>query len=158
MSTEAKIEEGIDRHHNDSFHSQSPPLEDQFGKDSNEEPEMLPQMERKPISHEQLVVEVKGIYAAIVIVEAKCIEIHEREVAAAKEKDPLKRTPLESHQWQALIALHKQVHILPRIYVSTTYRAGFLIILCRIVNTRTLRLSLSVSASLCKPSVESFGH
>ena len=93
--------------------SESPPGED-FQEDEHPgspeaEPEMLLQPETRPISHEQLVVEVKGIYAGLVMVEAKCIDIDERQSAAAQEKDPSKRTNLKNDQWQSLIALHKQV-------------------------------------------------
>ncbi|KAM0804193.1 hypothetical protein BDR22DRAFT_800550 [Usnea florida] len=70
---------------------------------------MLLQPDTRPISHEQLVVEVKGIYAGLVMVEAKCIDIDERQSAAAQEKDPSKRTDLKNDQWQSLIALHKQL-------------------------------------------------
>lgn len=73
------------------------------------EPEMLLQPKSGPISHEQLVVEVKGIYAGLVMVEAKCIDIDERPSFASEEKDPGKRTPIKNDQWQPLIALHKQV-------------------------------------------------
>ena len=72
-------------------------------------PEMLLQPDTRPISHEQLVVEVKGIYAGLVMVEAKCIDIDERQSAAAQEKDPFKKTDLKNDQWQSLIALHKQL-------------------------------------------------
>ena len=73
------------------------------------EPVMLLQPDTRPISHEQLVVEVKGIYAGLVMVEAKCIDIDERQSAAAQEKDPNKRVHLKNDQWQSLIALHKQL-------------------------------------------------
>ncbi|KAL2044718.1 hypothetical protein N7G274_002492 [Stereocaulon virgatum] len=73
------------------------------------EPEILLQPETRPISHEQLVVEVKGIYAALVMVEAKCIDIDEKHTAAVEEKDPLTPVALRNDQWQALIALHKQL-------------------------------------------------
>lgn len=73
------------------------------------EPEMLLQPDTRPISHEQLVVEVKGIYAGLVMVEAKCIDIDERQSAAAQEKDPSKKIDLKNDQWQSLIALHKQL-------------------------------------------------
>ena len=66
-------------------------------------PEMLLQPDTRPISHEQLVVEVKSIYAGLVMVEAKCIDIDERQSAAAQ------RTDLKNDQWQSLIALHKQL-------------------------------------------------
>lgn len=73
------------------------------------EPEMLLQPETRPISHEQLVVEVKGIYAGLVMVEAKCIDIDERQSMAAQEKDPARKVNLKNDQWQSLIALHKQL-------------------------------------------------
>ncbi|MCJ1433520.1 hypothetical protein MMC27_002883 [Xylographa pallens] len=71
------------------------------------EPELLLQPETRPISHDQLVVEVKGIYAGLVMVEAKCIDIDDKQSLAALEKDPTKQTKLKPEQWQALIALHK---------------------------------------------------
>ncbi len=43
------------------------------------------------------------------MVEAKCIDIDERQSAAAQEKDLAKRTDLKNDQWQSLIALHKQL-------------------------------------------------
>ena len=73
------------------------------------EPKMLLQPDTRPISHEQLVVEVKGIYAGLAMVEAKCIDIDERQSAAAQEKDLTKRVNLMNDQWQSLIALHKQL-------------------------------------------------
>lgn len=39
------------------------------------EPEILLQPETGPISNEQLVAEVKGIYTGLVMGEAKCIEV-----------------------------------------------------------------------------------
>ena len=73
------------------------------------EPEMLLQNESRPISHEQLVIEVKTIYAGLERMEAKCKDIDEKQLSAAKEKNPEKRTSIKNDQWQALIALHKQV-------------------------------------------------
>ena len=71
------------------------------------DPEILLQPETRPISHDQLVVEVKGIYAGLVMVEAKCIDVDEKQSIAAQEKDPSRQTKLSNEQWQALIALHK---------------------------------------------------
>lgn len=62
------------------------------------EPEMLLVPETRPISHEQLVIEAKGIYAGLIMVEAKCIDIDERQFAAAQEKDPTKKTALKNDQ------------------------------------------------------------
>lgn len=83
--------------------------EDENAEGPEAEPEMLLQPETRPISHEQLVVEVKSIYAGLVMVEAKCIDIDERQSATAQDRDPSKRTDLKDDQWQSLIALHKQL-------------------------------------------------
>jgi len=85
------------------------PLVDQPDSDNSTEtdPELLLQPETRPISHDQLVVEVKGIYAGLVMVEAKCIDVDEKQTVAAQEKDPSKQSKLTPEQWQALIALHK---------------------------------------------------
>ena len=86
-------------------------------------PEMLLQPDTRPISHEQLVVEVKGIYASLLMVEAKCIDIDERQSAAAQEKVPSKKTDLKNDQWQSLIALHKQLlHEHHDSFLSTIYQ------------------------------------
>ena len=107
----------------------SPPVDEPESPET--EPEMLLQPETRPISQAQLVqshpyyfirrrqdesgltnkqvVEVKGIYAGLVMVEAKCIDIDERQSATAQERDPLKRISLKDDQWQSLIALHKQL-------------------------------------------------
>ena len=75
--------------------------------DLDPEPEILLQPETRPISHEQLLVEVKGIYAGLVMVEAKCIDVDEKQSLAAQERDSSHQTKLSNEQWQALIALHK---------------------------------------------------
>ena len=85
----------------------SPPL-DEPSEDSEVEPEMLLQPDTRP-SHEQLVAEVKGIYAGLVMVEAKCIEIDEKQSSPVQETDLAKRMDLKNDQWQSLIALHKQL-------------------------------------------------
>ena len=72
-------------------------------------PPVLLQPETRPISHDQLVVEVKGIYAGLVMIEAKCIYIDEKQAAAAREKDLSEKIQLKNEQWQSLIALHKQL-------------------------------------------------
>ena len=74
----------------------------------NSEPEMLLLPETRPISHEQLVIEVKGIYAGVVLVEAKCIDIDERQSATTQE-DQSKKWHLKNDQWQSWNALHRQL-------------------------------------------------
>ena len=71
------------------------------------EPEILLQPETRPISHDQLVVEVKGIYAGLVMLEAKCIDVDEKQFLIAQEKGSFRLTSLSNEQWQALIILHK---------------------------------------------------
>ncbi|EGO53588.1 hypothetical protein NEUTE1DRAFT_93022 [Neurospora tetrasperma FGSC 2508] len=63
----------------------------------------LKQPETRAISQEQLVTEVKGIYAGLVMVESKCIEVDNAQNA---ETDPASK-PINHEQWQALIALHR---------------------------------------------------
>ena len=65
--------------------------------------------ETRPISHEQLVSEVKGIYAGLVMVEAKCIDIDERQSSTAQGNGTSKSIHLKDDQWHSLIALHKQL-------------------------------------------------
>ncbi|TVY45744.1 EST/SMG-like protein [Lachnellula occidentalis] len=68
--------------------------------------DIMLQPETRPISQEQLVAEVKGIYAGLVMVEAKCIDVDNKQAAAAADTGA---TPpkLNNEQWQALIALHR---------------------------------------------------
>ncbi|KAI0125137.1 hypothetical protein BJ170DRAFT_489516 [Xylariales sp. AK1849] len=67
----------------------------------DEEPTaLIKQPETRPISQEQLVAEVKGIYAGLVMVESKCIEVDN---AQSSQND----AKLNNEQWQALIALHR---------------------------------------------------
>ncbi|KAI0388347.1 hypothetical protein F5Y17DRAFT_470485 [Xylariaceae sp. FL0594] len=60
---------------------------------------LIKQPDTRPISQEQLVAEVKGIYAGLMMVESKCIEVDN---AQSSQSD----TKLNNEQWQALIALH----------------------------------------------------
>lgn len=66
--------------------------------------ELLLQPETKPISPSQLIAEVRGIYAGLVLVESKCIQVDAQQVAIAQGDNPGKLT---AEQWRALIALHK---------------------------------------------------
>ncbi|KAI9793696.1 MAG: hypothetical protein M1816_007591 [Peltula sp. TS41687] len=69
------------------------------------DPHLLSQPETRPISQEKLVHEVKGIYAGLVMVEAKCIEVVSKQVAVAQQAGRPPR--LNDEQWQALIGLHR---------------------------------------------------
>ncbi|KAG7000612.1 hypothetical protein FocnCong_v012596 [Fusarium oxysporum f. sp. conglutinans] len=73
---------------------------------SNDQPrdEMMRQLETRPISEDQLVAEVKGIYAGLVTLETKCIEVDN-----AQSSNTDANSKLNNEQWQALIALHRQL-------------------------------------------------
>ena len=71
--------------------------------------EMLLQPDTRPISHEQLVVEVKGIYAGLVMVETKCTNTDERISPSSLEREASQQSFLKDDQWRSLIALHKQL-------------------------------------------------
>ena len=64
------------------------------------------QPETRPISQEQLIAEVKGIYAGLVMVAAKCIEVENKQSTLAHH-DKYFQSKLNNEQWQALIALHR---------------------------------------------------
>lgn len=66
--------------------------------------EIIKQPETRPISQEQLVAEVKGIYAGLVMVESKCIEVDNAQNQNGQNEPALS---LNDDQWQALIALHR---------------------------------------------------
>ncbi|KAL2257684.1 hypothetical protein VTK26DRAFT_9311 [Humicola hyalothermophila] len=80
-------------------HPTLPPLPPPAEEESTE---IIKQPETRPISQEQLVAEVKGIYAGLVMVESKCIEVDN---AQSSQNDPANK--LNNEQWQALIALHR---------------------------------------------------
>jgi Est1 DNA/RNA binding domain len=73
----------------------SSPTEDQEEDDTT----MLKQPETRAITQDQLVNEVKGIYAGLVMVEKKCVEIDQQQSQTKNKLSP--------EQWQALIALHR---------------------------------------------------
>ncbi|KAI1377316.1 hypothetical protein F4677DRAFT_52454 [Hypoxylon crocopeplum] len=72
--------------------------ESQQARSDHEEYVVIQQPETRPISQEQLISEVKGIYAGLVMVESKCIEV---------DNAPRNGARLNNEQWQALIALHR---------------------------------------------------
>ncbi|KAI1137393.1 hypothetical protein F5Y05DRAFT_413950 [Hypoxylon sp. FL0543] len=71
-----------------------------FVEDESESTRLIKQPETRPISQEQLIAEVKGIYAGLVMVESKCIEVD-------NAQSTQNETKLNNEQWQALIALHR---------------------------------------------------
>jgi hypothetical protein len=68
---------------------------------------ILSQPETRPISQEQLVAEVKGIYAGLVMVEGKCIQVELKHAQLARDAPPGTQPKLNNEQYQTLIALHR---------------------------------------------------
>jgi hypothetical protein len=68
-------------------------------KQASGDPEMTKEPECRPISQDQLINEVKGIYAKLAVVESKCREM---DVAQSSYNEIL-----SNEQWHALIALHR---------------------------------------------------
>ena len=67
-------------------------------------PTMISQPEARPISPNTLAVEVDSIYAGLFQVEATCIEMDE-----IQGRDSNRKSKLTDEQWEALIAVHKQL-------------------------------------------------
>ncbi|KAI9649245.1 hypothetical protein NHQ30_001813 [Ciborinia camelliae] len=98
-------------HHHDQANTPSAILPNRTpsetdSRSQSQEYSIILQPETRPISQEQLVAEVKGIYAGLVMVEAKCIEVDNKQATLA-QGDPPTQPRLNNEQWQALIALHR---------------------------------------------------
>ncbi|KAK4992104.1 hypothetical protein LTR66_006367 [Elasticomyces elasticus] len=72
-------------------------------------PNIVLQPDSRPISQEQLAAEVKGIYAAIVMLEARCISMDNKENAVTNSASPETRSKARHDHWQAGIALHRSL-------------------------------------------------
>ena len=113
-STKASTEEDIEQHDQDRSLSQSPSLDARFEQYPDKDPEILLQLDVRPISRTELMVEGKAIYTGLEMVEAKCIEVDQKYLLAAQ-------VPLKSDQLQSLVALHEQVHTLFAGYIAGPY-------------------------------------
>ncbi|CAI7572030.1 unnamed protein product [Penicillium manginii] len=60
--------------------------------------DMVKQLKTNPITHEQLVPEVRGIYRGLAMVEEKCIKLDKEQSESKEDLKPV--------QWQALISIH----------------------------------------------------
>ncbi|KAJ5280175.1 DNA/RNA-binding domain E.t1.c1-type [Penicillium angulare] len=63
--------------------------------------EMFKQPETNPITEEQLIKEVRAIYAGLVMVEQKCMDIYKQQTESES------KTEFSESQWQALVSLHR---------------------------------------------------
>lgn len=78
-----------------------------WGSDDLEDaPRMFSGPDTKPISSEQLIAEVKGIYAGLCMVESKCCEVDAKQSAMTKDQSG-QYPRLANEQWQALNSLHR---------------------------------------------------
>jgi len=68
---------------------------------------ILNQPETPPISQDQLIAEVKGIYAGLVMIEGKCMQVDDKQAQLAMEAAPGDQPVLKNEQYQALIVLHR---------------------------------------------------
>lgn len=75
------------------------PIDDDDGDTPEGDSSLLLQPDTKPMTQQQLINEVKGIYAGLVMVEKKAVEITQARSKAANK--------LSNDQWQSLIALHR---------------------------------------------------
>jgi len=68
--------------------------------------DITPQLESRPLSHDQLVAEVTGIYAGLLMVENKCIEVDKKH-GKPRQADSGGHLKLSDYQCLALINLHR---------------------------------------------------
>ncbi|KAI9894550.1 MAG: hypothetical protein M1814_001904 [Vezdaea aestivalis] len=69
--------------------------------------EFFKQPKTRSITQEQLVAEIKGIYAGLVLIEQKCIEVDAKQAKKLEEARKAIDIDLDPEQYKALIALHK---------------------------------------------------
>lgn len=69
-------------------------------------PDLTLQPDSRPITHDQLALEVKSIYAGLVLVENKCIEVDRAQKLVLNQVEP-GSSAIPSVHWEALIALHR---------------------------------------------------
>ena len=71
------------------------------------DPMTIPQSQTGEITHDQLATQVRDIYAGLVMVEAKGIDVDERQAATAFDNEATQRARPTDQQWKSLIDLHK---------------------------------------------------
>ncbi|KFY94734.1 hypothetical protein V498_03751 [Pseudogymnoascus sp. VKM F-4517 (FW-2822)] len=69
--------------------------------------QMVSQPEPRPLTQEQLIAEVKGIYVGLVTDEGKCIQAVSEQAQLAKDAREGQEPKLNNEQYQALFALHR---------------------------------------------------
>lgn len=70
-------------------------------------PNVILQPVTTSVDQDQLLAEVKGIYAGLVMVEGKCVQVDTKQMELVKNASPGRPPPLTNEQYQALISLHR---------------------------------------------------
>lgn len=91
----------------ENFSTSTDEIDPYMSLDIESESEILLKPMTRFISHDQLIVEVKSIYAGLKMLKAKCFEMNEKHFMKIQKKTPSRRMKSSSEQWQALIVLHK---------------------------------------------------
>ncbi|KAI9775610.1 MAG: hypothetical protein M1839_001011 [Geoglossum umbratile] len=88
----------------DPLENNKHPVPGRPGNPTHTEPytRLVLQPETRPISQERLVAEVKGIYAGLVMVEAMCVDVDNKQVMDAQEAEPSQRPKLDNEQCPAI--------------------------------------------------------
>jgi hypothetical protein len=81
------------------------------GQTEEEAIDIIREPETRPISQEQLVAEVKGIYAGLVMVEAKCIEVDNKQAALA-QGHPASQPKLNNKSSNGFIVQQRGIKVL----------------------------------------------
>jgi hypothetical protein len=112
-------------------------------------PGLLLQPDSRPISQERLVSEVKAIYAALTMVETKCIHV-DRTQAAALQNGLDSNTIPPRIDWQMLIALHRTLlHEHHDFFLASQHPSAFPAL-------QRLAAKYSMSARMWKHGIHSF--
>ncbi|KAF1344535.1 hypothetical protein BDV97DRAFT_56102 [Delphinella strobiligena] len=109
-------------------------------------PGILLQPDSRPITSDQLAVEVKNIYSDLVAVEAKCISLDNSELASDRKQ-------IESHEqqkWQAMMALHRTLLYEHHDFLSASQHPA------AHEPLRKLILKYSIPARMWKHAIHSF--
>jgi hypothetical protein len=99
---------------------------------------------------EQLVAEVKGIYAGLSMVERKCIQVIKQQADLARDAPPGQLAMFNNKQWQALLALfRKLLHQHHDFFLATQHPSATLAL-------RRLPIKYAMPARLWRHGIHSF--
>ena len=76
------------------------------------DPEILTQLHSRPISQQQLALQVNAIYADLIVVEKECANMDQALLRTVQEIGPSRKISMDSAEWQSFLAHHEKVHTL----------------------------------------------